>query len=211
MDLRNLLEQDRLQVMDLLDVSRKLILDVRASHFWTLQGLETCQQLASIGTNLNKMLDALQPYWEEGSGIFTREEAAKLWKTGAGLYRALPPIRAKFADQLDKRRRQRIMGETFDEIADVAQEDIDGDRSRFTVEHLELRHVFEALQARIAAIPEKLVPMQTAAPTANPAANGQAVPAKDGAPVADIASPNAATTPSPGSPAAGETPPASAG
>src|SRR5688572_19333300 len=105
-DLRTLLEDDRVAVLDFIDSARKLVVEVRASHCGTEQGIQHLKQLEHIGANLAKLMDELNPHWGEGKRIFNRAEAAKLWKTAAGLIAALQPIRVKFAEQIDKRRRQ---------------------------------------------------------------------------------------------------------
>src|SRR5687767_3777735 len=121
-DLRGLLEQDRGAVLDFLELARKLVLEVRASHYWSEHSVEYFKQLEHIGENMTKMLEALEPHWEEGKRIFNRPEAAKLWKTAIALVSALGPVRVKYIEMLDRRRRQRIMGQDYDELPEVTPE-----------------------------------------------------------------------------------------
>ena len=175
LDLRGYLEQGRAQVIELVDTMSKLVLEVKASHYWTVHGLETISSLQSIGANIEKLLAACEPSWHEAGAIFSREEALKLFKSAGGLYRAIPPVTAKFLDQLDKRRKQRIMGQTFDESAEITPEEMQEALTAFTLRIGEAKHMFSALGDRIAAIPEGLVPSQAALSqvAANAAAQAQ--------------------------------------
>jgi hypothetical protein len=183
MDLRSILEQDRLAVLDLLEQSRKLVVDVRASHYWTLYSMENFTTLEHIGGNLRKMLGVLEPHWDEGKRIFNRPEGAALWKTSAGLLRAIGPIRAKFIDQLDRRRRQRIMGQEYDEVPDVSAEIIEQDRDEFVRRHAQLVVLFDGLHPLILEVPAGIIP----AGVAGPSPNGQYAEVKDGVSASDIA------------------------
>lgn len=162
LDLRGYLEQGRAQAQELLDTMSKLVLEVKASHYWTVHGLEALSSLSSIGGNIEKLLGACQPHWHEGSEIFSREEALKLFKSAAGLYRAIPPVTLKFNDQLDKRRKQRIMGQTYDESAEITPEEMHEALTAFTLRVGEVKGQYGALAGLISAVPEGLIPTASA-------------------------------------------------
>lgn len=162
LDLRAYLEQGRVQAHELLDTMAKLVLEVKASHYWTVHGLETLSSLSSIGANIEKLLGSCQQYWHEGSEIFSREEALKLYKSAAGLYRAIPAVALKFNDQLDKRRKQRIMGQSYDESAEITPEEMQEALTAFTLRVGEVKSQFGALAGLVSTVPEGLAPTASA-------------------------------------------------
>jgi hypothetical protein len=178
-DLRGLLEQDRQAVLEVLELARKLVLEVRASHYWSEHTVEYFKQLEHIGGNITRLLEALEPNWEEGKRIFNRPEAAKLWKTSAGLIGALGPIRAKYIEILDRRRRQRIMGQDYDELPEVTSEQIDEGLDEVRRRHAALIVTFESLLPLINTVPSGISPAIGVTATA-PSANGQHPPVTDG-------------------------------
>jgi len=157
-DLKSVLEQDRLLIDELLAVSHKLVIEVKAAYYWTKFSLETYNQLQNIGNNLEHLLKVCRPHFAAGSKLFQQEEGLKLWKTAFGLLRALPTIRNKFTEQLARRRRQRIMGEEFEESAEVDPELIQSEFKRFEEEHAALSRQYAALASLIEQIPAGLVP-----------------------------------------------------
>jgi hypothetical protein len=185
-DLRGLLEQDRAAVLEFLELARKLVLEVHASHYWSEHSLEYFKQIEHIGDNLTKMLETLEPHWEEGKRIFNRPEAAKLWKTALGLGSALGPVRVKYVEMLDRRRRQRIMGQDYDELPDITAEQAETGREDVLRRHAALLVLFESLQPLIATVPSGISPAIGHTP-APPSANGQHAPVADGVKASDIA------------------------
>jgi len=177
-DLRGLLEQDRAAVLELLELARKLVLEVRASHYWSEHTVEHFNQLEHIGGNMTKLLEALEPHWEEGKRIFNRPEAAKLWKTSAGLLGALGPIRVKYVEMLDRRRRQRIMGQDYDELPEVTPEAAEAGVDEVRRKHSNLMVTFESLLPLIQTVPAGISPAG-APPVTAPSANGSH-PVSDG-------------------------------
>ncbi|MDQ3023839.1 MAG: hypothetical protein M3R04_05570 [bacterium] len=177
-DLRGLLEQDRQSVLEFLELARKLVFDVQASHYWSEHTVEYFKQIEQIGHNMTTLLEALEPHWEEGKRIFNRPEAAKLWKTSTGLLGALGPIRVKYVEMLDRRRRQRIMGQDYDELPEItpeiSEEGIDNVRRM----HAQLLVTFESLLPLINTVPPGITP--AIGHTATPAsANGTHAPTVD--------------------------------
>ena len=157
-DLKHLLEQDRLMVLDLLESSRKLILDIKAEHYWTVQALEAYGQLSSIGGNLSKLLEALKEHWGEKVRIFEREEAVKLWKTAYGLWRAIPAVQKRFMEQLGRRRRQRIMGVELEEAEELDPEVIERELQQLEELRQSITECMEQLAEMTDEVPEKLIP-----------------------------------------------------
>jgi hypothetical protein len=184
LDLRGALEQDRLQVMELLESTRRLVLEVHAAHYWTVEALASFAQLSKIGGNIQQMLDDLEPQWANGKSVFNNVEAVKLYKSAIGLWAALRPVRQKFAEHLDKRRRQRIMGEDYVEAAEVTQEQIDADLAEFSEKHAQLWAQYSDIGEAIQAIPAGLLPngeqIRAAAEAAKHAPPPEAKPAADG-------------------------------
>lgn len=183
LDLRTLLEQDRVAVLELIDLARKLIVETRTSHFWTEVGVQHCDQLAHIAANVAKMLEALEPHWGEGKRVFNRPEGAKLWKTAAGMLGALPPLRARFAEQMDKRRRQRIMGQSYEETAELSDAEIEQSLIDFVEHAVAARRAWEELSFE--PIPAQLQPILK---VDTPSANGVKADVRDGVSADEIAS-----------------------
>jgi hypothetical protein len=167
LEIRNLLQQDRQIVAELLDNSAQLVLELETTHHWIHQTLENYKMLRSIGNNLSSMLDECRDHWGEGKKIFNREPAMKLFRTAVGLYRALPPITAKYVEQLSKRRRQRIMGEDLLEIEGLDPVMVANDKASVKRQFTELSELYSSLEKRISEIPEGLVPILQA-PVAEP-------------------------------------------
>ena len=159
LEIRNLLQQDRLIVAELLDNSAQLVLELDTTHHWIHQTLENYKMLRNIGNNLSAMLDECREHWGEGKKIFNREPALKLFRTALGLYRALPPITAKYTEQLSRRRRQRIMGDELVEVEGLDPVMVANDKASVKRQYTELLELFNALEGRIAEIPEGLVPL----------------------------------------------------
>jgi hypothetical protein len=184
LDLRGALEQDRLQVLELLETTRRLVLEVQAAHYWTAEALTSFAQVGNIGSNIQQALDDLGPHWHEGKNVFNRPEAVKLYKIAIGLYAALRPVRQKFAEQLDKRRRQRIMGEEFVESPDVSPEQAEADLAQFSERHARLWAQYGDIGEALQAIPAGLLPtgehIRAAAEAAKNAPAPEARPARDG-------------------------------
>lgn len=167
LEIRNLLLQDRQIVAELLDNSAQLVLELETTHHWIHLTLENYKMLNSIGNNLSNMLDECRDHWGEGKKIFNREPAIKLFRTAVGLYRALPPITAKYVEQLSKRRRQRIMGEELLEIEGLDPVMVANDKASVKRQYMELSELYSSLERRINEIPEGLIPiLQT--PVAEP-------------------------------------------
>ena len=167
LEIRNLLQQDRLIVLELLDASNRLIFELETTHYWIHQTNENYKMLANIGANLEKMLGECSGHWGEGKKIFQREAAMKLFRTALGLYRALPPINAKYAEQLSRRRRQRIMGEELVDMEGLDPVVVENDKAEAQRRQLALRETFRRLEDLINEIPGGLVPTLKE-PTAEP-------------------------------------------
>jgi len=167
-DLRSLLDADRQIVMDILDTSYKLIADVGAHHYWTQHALEICGKLTAIGQNLAKLLDLSGTYWKEGKNAFAHAEPLKLWNTAVGLFRALQPEKAKFIEQLAKRRRMRIMSQEQEESDLTDPVVAAAEKERFKEEYAKLVSQYAALNERIKEVPAGLSPpLEGAAPLLN--------------------------------------------
>lgn len=159
LEIRNLLMQDRLIVLELLESSNRLVNELETTHYWITQTLENYKMLGSIGRNLDSMLDECSGHWGEGKKIFQREAAMKLFRTALGLFRALPPINARYAEQVSRRRRQRIMNEEIVEVEGLDPELVANDKAEVVRQHGELLALYTGLEERIAQIPEGLVPV----------------------------------------------------
>jgi hypothetical protein len=156
--LRGLLELDRQIVLDILDTAYKLIVDVGAHYYWTHHALEICGKLVNIGHNLSKLLDMSGTHWSEGKHAFAYEEPLKLWNTSIGLFRALGPEKAKFVEQLAKRRRQRISGQNIEETDMTDPDVVAADKERFKESYAMLIAQYAALSERIKEVPSGLIP-----------------------------------------------------
>ena len=185
-DLRGLLEQDRATVLEFLELARKLVLEVHASHYWSEHSLEYFKQLEHIGANMTKLLEALEPHWEEGKRIFNRPEAAKLWKTAIGLVGALGPVRVKYVEMLDRRRRQRIMGQDYDELPEITPDAAESGKDEVRRQPAALLVTFESLLPLIATVPPGVSPAIGHTPV-QPSPNGQHAEVSDGVKASDIA------------------------
>jgi hypothetical protein len=188
-DLKNLLEQDRLLALDVLETSRKLVLELQAAHYWTTQSLDVFNSLRNIGGNLKRLLEALAPHLGTGQAIFERPEGLKLWNTALGLWQALPPTRNRFSEHLSRRRRERIMGQAIIELEELDAAQVEADSNRYQAALNELTTLYQQLEPLITAFPAGLIPAQLAQAEGSPAANGQMVAAKAGASVDAIAAP----------------------
>jgi len=145
-------------VLELLEVSHKLVLELSTAHYWSLRCIEMFNQLSHIGGNVSRLLTACAPYWSEGQRVFEREEALKLWKSTVGLWRALPPERTKLNEQLARRRRQRIMGDKVEDAGEFTKEAVDEGLARFREAHEKLAQQFKELGPLIEALPSGLAP-----------------------------------------------------
>ena len=167
-DIRSLLEQDRALVMEILEASRKLVLEVEAARYWTTHSLETFGTLRNIGTNLHRLLDICAPHWSQGKLIFNRAEGLKLWNTSYGMWRALPPVRNKLTEQLARRRRERIMGQKVEEVEEHDPAEVKEELAKFKATLEELHRLYADLLPKIEVLPAGLAPvLETAATPAN--------------------------------------------
>jgi hypothetical protein len=158
-DLRAMLDADRQIVLDILDTAHKLIVDVGAHYYWTHHALDICGKLVNIGSNLTRLLDMSGTYWSEGKRAFAHEEPLKLWNTSIGLFRALGPEKAKFVEQLAKRRRARLTGHGNVEEAENTDPAVAAaDKERFKEEYAKLITQYIALGERIKEVPHGLLP-----------------------------------------------------
>lgn len=158
-DLKVAVAQANSLIADILETSNTLILDVKASHYWTTYCLSTFTQVRNIIENLYKLIEIARPQWEEStSGLFDEPKGIKLWMTATSLLRALPPVRAKLTEQLSLRRRQRIMGQSFEESEEVSQEMIEEDLVAFHTEHASLQDALLRLDHAVDSVPDALAP-----------------------------------------------------
>lgn len=190
-DLKNLLEQDRLLALDVLETSRKLVLELQAAHYWTTHSLEVFTSLRNIGGNLQRLLEALAPYYNTGEELFNRPEGLKLWNTALGLWQALPPIRNRFSEQLARRRRERIMGQAIVELEELDPAQVQADSDSYQAVLAELVAFYTGFNTLLADFPPGLIPTQLNAPSGTSAANGQLVAPQPGASVDSVAVPHA--------------------
>jgi hypothetical protein len=158
-DLKAAVAQANSLIADILETSKTLILDVKASHYWTTYCLNSFAQVRNIIENLGKLIEITRPQWEKSaSDLFDEPKGIKLWMTATGLLRALPPVRAKLTEQLSLRRRQRIMGQTIEESEEVSQEMIEEDLAVFRTEHASLRDALVSLDRAVESVPDALAP-----------------------------------------------------
>lgn len=158
LDLARLLEQSLTLVDEILELSRKLVLEVKAEHYWTRYSLDAMSQLRNISRNLAKMLDRTEDNWDQGEKLFATEDGMKLWRTAAGLLRALPKVRSKYVEQLARRRRQRIMGQELEEVEELDPKKLAEEEEQFRRDQGELRTAREALLIMMERLPEGLSP-----------------------------------------------------
>jgi hypothetical protein len=186
-DIRSLLEQDRQLVLETLELSRKLVLELEAAHYWTAHSIEVFGSVRNIGLNLARLLELTEEHWPEGKLVFNVPEGMKLWNTALGLWQALPPVRNRFVEQLSRRRRERIMGRAIEEPEELDPQQLQADSERYQARLDEVTALYERLGAAIGKVPAGLVPVLEGAPSAN----GQVVPPRPGAHVSEVAAPPA--------------------
>lgn len=176
LDLRTLLEQGRAMVLELLELSRKLILELGTAHHWTMRSLDVFGQLANICSNLDKLISANAGRFDDPKHLFAEESGLKLWKTAVGFWRALPPERTRLNEQLARRRRQRIMGENVEDAGEFSKEIFEEAIARYREAHSRLEQQYRDLGAQIARIPAGIAPTaeELAAPPAPVAAQAAA-------------------------------------
>jgi hypothetical protein len=206
-DLAQLLEQNLSLINEILELSSKLVLEVKAEHYWTTFSLETQSQLMNIARNLAKLLDLTEPNWGKGQQLFVNEEAMKLWRTAAGLLRALPKVRTRYVEQLARRRRQRIMGHEMEDIEELDPEVLAEEEKRFRQYQGELRKAVEALKILIERIPEGLAPTPEQIELARSGKPIAAAPATDEKPAEAVgaeAQPGQPPAPAPDKPSVAE-------
>jgi len=204
------MEQCLSLIDEILDLSSKLVLEVKAEHYWTTFSLETQSQLKNITRNLAKMLDMTRPNWGKGEELFGTAEGMKLWRTVSGLLRALPKVRSRYVEQLARRRRQRIMGQELEDIEELDPEVLAREEEQFRTNQGELRRATEALMIMMEGLPEDLAPSEDQVAEAMGRRKPSAAPSKDQQPESEPASEQAvAQSADQDSPAEGEAPPAS--
>jgi hypothetical protein len=157
-DLKTLVTQSRSLINDILDTSHKLVVEVEAAHYWTTYSLDIYSQLSNITANLLRLLELTQPRWEDGEEALTSPEGQKLWRTAVGLWRALPPVRNKFAEQLSRRRRQRIMGQEIEEVEELDPEAVEEEQARFRGHRGDLQAAMDRLGLVLELLPDGLAP-----------------------------------------------------
>ena len=163
--------------MEILETSRKLVLEVEAARYWTTHSLEIFNQLRNIGTNLHRLLDVCAPHWSQGKLIFNRAEGMKLWNTSYGMWRALPPIRNKLTEQLARRRRERIMGQKVEEVEEHDSAEIKEELAKYKSNLEEIHRLYADLLPKMEALPTGLAPVLEPGATAP---NGQAEEVPEG-------------------------------
>ena len=199
-DLKTLIDQNRSQVLEILEAGNTLIFEIKAEHRWTTHALETYSQLKRIMGNLAILLEKTEPDWEKGEKLFKTDNGLKLWKTTVALWRALPPIMAKYTGILAKRRRQRIMGMEIIEVEEFEPETIERELENLTELNDEILGVLKQVQSWSGKLPDGLAPdVEDLAPAEQP----KAEPAPETAEAAEKTAADGGTPP----PAAGDTPP----
>jgi hypothetical protein len=159
-DLKTILAQACALMQEILELSKKLVLEVRAEHYWTTYSLDSLEQLKSITHNLAKRLETTESQWGEPKALFGGEEGQKLWRSAVGLLRALPPVRAKYTEQLSRRRRQRIMGQEIEEVEELDPEVLQEEEKKFRQDQDELRKSIEAMTIMLEKLPDGLAPVE---------------------------------------------------
>ncbi len=163
-DLKTILAQACALMQELLELSNKLLMEVEAEHYWMTYSLDSLTQLKSITHNVAKRLEATEPQWGDPKALFAAEEGQKLWRTAVGLLRALPPVRAKYTEQLSRRRRQRIMGQEIEEVEELDPAVLKEEETRFLKDQDELRRSIEALSIMLDKLPDDLAPVEEPKP-----------------------------------------------
>ena len=175
-DLKTLLEHDYKMVQSIAGTSRLLIVDLEASHYWVTQSISLFTRLGNITKNVAMLLDTCEPYWANQASAFSKPEVAKLWKTAAGLWSALPGEQKKFDEHAARRRRERIMGQAGDESIEIEEEQLISDQAVYNRLLEEMDTTCAEMLGRIAALPDGLVPN---APMEEKAANENQVPSEE--------------------------------
>ena len=159
-DLKTILAQACALMQEALELSNKLVMEVEAEHYWTTYSLDSLSQLKSITHNLAKRLETTEPLWGDPKALFAAEEGQKLWRSAVGLLRALPPVRAKYTEQLSRRRRQRIMRQEIEEVVELDPAVLKEEETRFLNDQAELRKSIEALSIMLDKLPDGLAPVE---------------------------------------------------
>jgi len=156
-DLYKVLEQGCSLMDEILDLSHKLVIDVKAEHYWTVYSLETIAQLKNITRNLARMLEDTKDGWSKPAEFLLTLDGIKLWRTAVGLQRALPKVRAKYIEQLSRRRRQRIMGQDIEDVEELDPEVLAEEEKQYRHDLAELRKTIEALKILMERLPDGMV------------------------------------------------------
>lgn len=143
---------------EILTESEKLVLDVKAENYWSVYSMDTFRQLAQIQSNIRSQLNELGDKLNEGSAVFDEPLGIKLWKSTLGLFRALQPVRAKFVEQLSRRRRMRIMGQELEDLDEITPEIAEENRKLFAEKHKQAAADLEEFEQAVAALPDGLAP-----------------------------------------------------
>lgn len=174
-DLKMILAQDCALMQEILELSNRLVMEVEAEHYWTTYSLDSLGQLKGITRNMAARLKLTEPQWGEPKALFASEDGQKLWRTAVGLLRALPPVRAKFNEQISRRRRQRIMGQEIEEVEELDPEVLQEEETRLKQYYDELGKSIEALNIMLEKLPDNLAPEEAPKaeePAKKPAATG---------------------------------------
>lgn len=136
--------------------------------------------------NLTKLLEKTEPNWGLGQKLFESEEGMKLWKTSVALWRAVPPIRAKYTEMLARRRRQRIMGTEIVEVEELDAEVIEQELETLNKYNDDLLENLKEVKAWAGKLPEGLAPkledlQEEQPPEANPAEDDEPVQEEEAA------------------------------
>lgn len=161
-DLKILLEHDFKMIQSITGASRLLINELEASHYWVKQSISLFNRLKNISANVAKLLDTCEPYWANKATAFTNPDAAKLWKTAAGLWSALPGEQKKFDEYVARRRRERIMGQHVEEDPELDEELLIADKAAYDQLLEEIETTLTEILGQIAALPDGLVPVARA-------------------------------------------------
>ncbi|MBN2081890.1 hypothetical protein JW859_06730 [bacterium] len=156
-DLYKVLAQGNSLMDEVLDLSHKLVVDVKAEHYWTVYSLETLAQLKNITRNLARMLEDTKDAWGKPAEFLLTPDGIKLWRTAVGLQRALPKVRAKYIEQLARRRRQRIMGQDIEDVEELDPEVLAEEEKKYRHDLAELRKAIEALRILMERLPDGMV------------------------------------------------------
>ena len=169
-DLKILLEHDFKMIQSIAAASRLLVNELDANHHWITQSNALFTRLGNISANLAKLLDTCEPLWANKTTAFTKPEAAKLWKTAAGLWSALPGEQKKFDEHTSRRRRDRIMGQKVEDSPELEAGQLEADKATYDQLLMEIDKTCAEMLGRIAALPEGLYPVAQGQQKPNPAA-----------------------------------------